>query len=84
MAGVSERYLVRCASSGHFRRVGWGGSLLEWSLELYTHQAPLPKGLKPVVLLFWMPVLMASTFGKGHIRPPFFGLFPCVVLCLYV
>ena len=65
---------------------GWvgGGSLLEWSLELYTHQTPLPKGLKPIVLLFWMAVLMASTFGKGHIRPPFFGLLPCVVLCLYV
>ena len=47
-----------------------GGSLLEWSLELYMHQTPLPKGLRLVVLLFWMPVLMASTFGKGHIRPP--------------
>ena len=47
-----------------------GGSLLEWSLELYMHQTPLPKELRPVVLLFWMPVLMASTFGKGHIRSP--------------
>ena len=61
-----------------------GGSLLEWSPELYMHQTPLPKGLRTVVLLFWMPVLMASTFGKGHIRPPSFGLFPCVVLCLYM
>ena len=81
---VSERDLVRCASSGHYRRVRWGRSLLEWSLELYMHQTPLPKGLRPVVLLFWMPVLMALTFGKGHIRPSSFGLFPCVVLCLYV
>ena len=61
-----------------------GESLLEWSPKLYMHQTPLPKGLRPVFLLFWMPVLMASTFGKGHIWPRSFGLFPCVVLCLYV